>query len=245
MDRNLWWSVFWWPWGVVWSVTALAVAVAWVALVVARRVDRRNRPAVEVPGLTLYLDEQAVTRIYLTGGYGDALRREVEEHEGRKRGWWLGLWARLFGGGRSSETEYKVVRKYIADNDSIVIAGKVFRALESARAVVHVDLVEGTVRRPTPDGGARLEGEKSYVSVEGKFRLAHRTGDSAVFLAPYGVPDDPEEGPQVRLDCRPKYLSDDDVPIPDDPFQARCLGKVQSWNKDTGELVIRPIAIFQ
>ena len=246
MDKGLWWSVFWWPWGVVWLVTLTALVVAVVALVTTRRAARRDRPAVDVPGLTFYLDEPAVTRIDLTGGYGDALRREVEEQEGRKRGWWVGLWARLFGGGRSAETEYRIVSKYIADNDPVVIAGKVFRALEAARAVVHVDLVDRTALRvPGARAGdpVRLEGVNSYVSVRGKFRLVEQTGDTSVFLAPYGDPVDPGRGPQVRVECRHRYLGDDD--IPGKPFQARCLGKVQSWDEVGGELVVRPIAVFQ
>jgi hypothetical protein len=33
--------------------------------------------------------------------------------------------------------------------------------------------------------------------------------------------------------------------VPDGPFLARCLGRVERWNPRTRELVVDPIAIFK
>lgn len=250
VDRALWWSV-WWPWVVVWATTAVAVVVTVGVLVWAWRSRKRFTVVRDVPGLTFYLDERSVMDLYQSGGYGDALRREVEERVGTSNDKKLALKVQETveaSGGRTSGRE--VVSRYIETAEPIAVIGVLLTVLEAADGVVHVDLRKRTMVRDNAllrggiDGRtARLRGLDSYVSVKGVFRAARENGATTVFLAPFGDPDDPEDGPQVRVECQHSGLRDD--VIPEGTFQARCLGKVQAWKAADGELVIRPIAIFQ
>jgi hypothetical protein len=65
----------------------------------------------------------------------------------------------------------------------------VSRYIETAEPIAVIGVLLTVSRRPT-----------------GVFRAAQENGATTVFLAPYGDPDDPAEGPQVRLecDCRPE-----------------------------------------
>ncbi|MBP2334665.1 hypothetical protein [Saccharothrix coeruleofusca] len=251
VDRGLWWSV-WWPWAAVWLTTALALVVAAVVLVLAWRARHRYAPRAEVPGLTLYLDEKAVMDLYQVGGYGDAMAKEVVDRVGVTKDGKIALKGLDMGleGARASGRE--VVKTYIENYEPIAVVGLLLDALESGDGVVHVDLRDRTVRG-TPAlvralgeesaRTARLRRIDTYVSVRGVFRVAEEGSGTTVLLAPFGDPDDPEEGPQVRVECQSAGLRDDVVP--DGVFNARCLGKVQSWKARDGELVIRPIAVFQ
>lgn len=252
MDEELWWSV-WGGWAVVWVVTAAAVLVMLITLVLALRANRRP---VAFPDLAFYLHEKSVMNLYLSGGYGDALRREVQEKVDTARSRRFGL--KLFRGeaGANRSVGREVVTRYIAQNQPIAVIGDVLRALESADGVVHVDLRRGTIRRTAalqkalatidPDSSPRetpLRHLDRYVSIRGQFRLRNRTGAPAIFQAAYGIPESTTNPATLRLDCHPDDLRLDLVP--DGWFQARCLGKVQSWHPDTQELTVLPIAIFQ
>ncbi|MFE2756707.1 hypothetical protein ACFXGA_32400 [Actinosynnema sp. NPDC059335] len=249
VDRALWWSV-WWPWAVVWIVTALALVVAAGVAVWAWRSRRRYAPPREAPGLTIYLHEKSVMDLYQVGRYGDAMTKEVVDRVGVTKDGKIALKGLDLGleGARTSGRE--VVKTYIEQYEPIAVVGLLLDALESASAVVHVDLRDLTVLRNAAleqhlrEGDAvRLRRIDSYVSVKGVFRVASDRDGTTVFLAPFGDPDDPEEGPQVRVECHHTGLRDDVVP--EGGFQARCLGKVQAWKADAQQLVIRPIAMFQ
>ena len=83
-----------------------------------------------------------------------------------------------------------------------------------------------------------------FVSVTGLF-TARRTDSGDVELsARYGRG---EPSARVKITCEesegrgefrnPAYYTGE--------FQARCLGKVRTWNRETGELALDPIAIFR
>lgn len=249
VDRTLWWSV-WWPWAVVWLVTALAVVVAIGVAVWAWRSRHRFAPAREVPGLTIYLHEKSVMDLYQVGGFGDAMAKEVVDRVGVTKDGKIALRGLDLGveGVRTSGRE--VVKTYIEQYEPIAVVGLLLDALESASAVVHVDLRDLSVLRNTAleqraqtVDVVRLRRLDAYVSVKGVFRVASDGDGTTVFLAPFGDPDDPEDGPQVRVECYHAGLRDDVVP--EGGFQARCLGRVQAWRADVQQLVIRPIAMFQ
>ena len=253
VDRALWWSV-WWPWAVVWLVTALAIAVAAGVGLWAWRSRRRFAASREVPGLTIYLHEKSVMDLYQVGRYGDAMTKEVVDRVGVTKDGKIALKGLDLGveGARTSGRE--VVKTYIEQYEPIAVVGVLLDALESAAGVVHVDLRDLTVRRNTaleqhleqhsaPADVVRLRRIDSYVSVKGVFRVASDDDGTTVFLAPFGDPDDPEAGPQVRVECYNGGLRDDVVP--EGGFRAQCLGRVQAWKADSRELVIRPIAMFQ
>ncbi|PSL52438.1 hypothetical protein B0I31_113110 [Saccharothrix carnea] len=249
VDRALWWSV-WWPWAVVWLVTVLAVVATIGVTVWAWRSRHRFAPAREVPGLTIYLHEKSVMDLYQVGGFGDAMAKEVVDRVGVTKDGKIALRGLDLGveGVRTSGRE--VVKTYIEQYEPIAVVGLLLDALESASAVVHVDLGDLTVlrntaleqRAQTPDV-VRLRRLDAYVSVKGVFRVVSDGDGTTVFLAPFGDPDDPEDGPQVRVECYHSGLRDDVVP--EGGFRAQCLGRVQAWKADSRELVIRPIAMFQ
>lgn len=253
VDRALWWSV-WWPWAVVWIVTALAVVVALGVGLWAWRSRRRFTPSREVPGLTIYLHEKSVMDLYQVGGYGDAMTKEVVDRVGVTKDGKIALKGLDMGVEGARQSGREVVKTYIEQYEPIAVVGVLLDALEAASGVVHVDLRDLSVRRNTaleqhlerhsaPTDVVRLRRIDSYVSVKGVFRVASDGDGTTVFLAPFGDPDDPETGPQVRVECYNAGLRDDVVP--EGGFQARCLGKVQAWRADDRQLVIRPIAMFQ
>jgi hypothetical protein len=234
----------------VWIVTVLALVVAAGVGVWAWRSRHRFAPAREVPGLTIYLHEKSVMDLYQVGRYGDAMTKEVVDRVGVTKDGKIALKGLDLGveGARTSGRE--VVKTYIEQYEPIAVVGVLLDALESASGVVHVDLRDLTVLRNTAleqhleaTDAVRLRRIDSYVSVKGVFRVASDGDGTTVFLAPFGDPDDPEQGPQVRVECYNAGLRDDVVP--EGGFQARCLGKVQSWKADAQQLVIRPIAMFQ
>jgi hypothetical protein len=231
----------------VWLATVLAALIAFGALIWAWR--SRGGPS-NVPGLTFYLDEKSVMDIYVSGGYGDAMEREVEIREDRSKGGKFVLKLPWGESGGNRTTGHEEVTRYIKTASSIAVIRVVLDALESQNGVVHVDLRDRTVLRNKAlqhavDSSDQLKLRRvdSYISVRGLFRMVDRTDSTIVLRAPYGDPDDPADGPQLRLECHHEGLRMDAVP--DGVFKARCLGTVQSWKAGTAELVIHPIAIFQ
>jgi len=77
-----------------------------------------------------------------------------------------------------------------------------------------------------------------YVVVQGKFTVAQESDDEVVLHARIG-----EEDAWVRVACSDDHLRRREVPK--GQFNARCLGKSQAWEPDSGELVILPIAVLQ
>ncbi|GAA0925018.1 MULTISPECIES: hypothetical protein [Streptomyces violaceusniger group] len=259
VDSGMWWSV-WWPWMLVWLVTAVSLiaVVAWLAVRV-HRYRKRLRSSAEKPteGICLYLHDRAIMNLYEMGRYEKALEREVQHRITRTADG--SLRARLFGvgvsGGRNVSREE--ISMYIESAKPITAIGLIVDTLERTDAIVHGDLRTGTITRnhaleraldtiDRPGPGAaesvRLRDIEDFVSIRGRFRKAGQTPSRTVFLAPYGDPEDPAEGPQVRVVCTTDGLRNDDSH--EGTFPARCLGKVRDWNPGTGELTIEAIAIF-
>ncbi|MBB5958386.1 hypothetical protein FHS29_004994 [Saccharothrix tamanrassetensis] len=242
VDRALWWSV-WWPWAVVWMVTALAILVALGVLFFAWRARHRFGPTREVPGLTLYLNAKNVMDLYQVGGFGDALVKEVTDRVGVTKDGKIALPGLPdLSAGVSSGRE--VVKTYLERYEPITVVGVLIDALEAAGSLVHVDLAEQTVVRNSAldrvahkEEVVRLRKLKSYVSVRGEFQLEEDGGEAAVFTSAVG-----SDGMRVRVECQPDDL---DPSVGDGPFDAICLGRVQAWRPATRELVVRPIAMFQ
>ncbi|MEU4446733.1 hypothetical protein AB0K14_07695 [Actinosynnema sp. NPDC050801] len=226
-DRALWFSV-WWPWLVLWTVTATCLSTTAAILWVARR--RWQNPR-RIAGICYYLDEHAV--LDLSAVYGPTLVKEARTTE----------YAVRLGDLKTSSSR-EVVRTYVAVAEPIMVVNSVLEALETTDGLVEVDLTAGTMRVPTSSRHGRsatLREVDGFVSVEGYFRTTSRSGDTAVLVAPFGDPDDPESGPRVSVHCAVAHLL---VDPPEGTFAARCLGRVQAWDAERGELTIRPIALF-
>ena len=148
-----------------------------------------------------------------------------------------------------------MLRTCIETAEPITVVTIIVDVLEHAGDIVHVNLpkrevtagealdkaLHADLERPT--AGVRLRDLEAFVSIQGRFRATNRTDTATTFDAPYGDPDDPTDGPQVRLICAAAGLRGAEVPA--GPFRARCLGRVEDWNPDSGRLIVHPIAIFR
>lgn len=249
------WRAVWWPWLLAWAATAVLLVATVVIVIVHRRRDvaataRRHQ-------ISFYLDENSVMDLYRQygGKYKAALRQEVQERISSSRE--IELTADLAplqaGGKRGVNSE--VFRTYIEKAEPITVVTIIVDVLEHAGDIVHVNLpkrevtagealdkaLHADLERPT--AGVRLRDLEAFVSIQGRFRATHRTDTATTFDAPYGDPDDPTDGPQVRLICAASGLRGAEVPA--GPFRARCLGRVEDWNPDSGRLIVHPIAIFR
>ncbi|MFE7127143.1 hypothetical protein [Streptomyces sp. NPDC057617] len=259
-----WWGIRW-PWMLVWLLTAVCLAALLVLTVLrlvrflrGRRPD--SRPATF--SICFYLHGTTVMDHYQMRGYAAALRREVEQRtsdstEGNVRASVLGA---TLGGGRRDTME--VVSKYLQVAEPISVIGVIMDVLEKEDVIVHVDLVNGTVRHnralaagsgtgagagARAGAGAsrrtvRLRDIEDFVLIRGRFRKVSESSGATVFEAPYGDPDLPGEGPRVRVTCATEGLR---TAPGQGTFLARCLGKVQDWNAEDAVLDVQAMAIFR
>ncbi|MFI2369463.1 hypothetical protein [Streptomyces sp. NPDC018833] len=250
-----WWGV-WWPWMLLWLLTAAGAGA--LLVLAAHRLVRGRRGGRDLTySICFYLHDRSVMDHYQMRGYAAALRKEVEQRtsdskDGSVRAKVFGLSA---GGGRKDNSE--IVSKYLEVAEPISVIGVVMNVLEKKDVIVHVDLVGETVRRnaalaralaghPRSAASAaqtvRLRDIEDFVLIRGRFRKIGESPESTVFLAPYGDPDDPSAGPRVRVTCATEGLRNE---VPRGTFSARCLGKVQDWNAGDSVLEVQAMAIFR
>ncbi|MFF3323525.1 hypothetical protein [Streptomyces sp. NPDC002889] len=252
---EVWWGV-WWPWMLLWLLTLAGAFTALVMAVLRLTRGRRGRGQNLTYSICFYLHDRSVMDHYQMRGYAAALRREVEQRtsdskDGTIRATVFGLSA---GGGRRDNSE--IVSKYMEVAEPISVIGIIMDVLEEKDVIVHVDLVNQTVRRnaaltrglATPHGSGTsqqtvlLRDIEDFVLIRGRFRKVEESPRSTVLLAPYGDPADPAEGPRVRVTCATEGLRTE---VPQGTFSARCLGKVQDWNADGAVLEVQAMAIFR
>ncbi|WP_257153663.1 hypothetical protein [Streptomyces lunaelactis] len=252
---EVWWGV-WWPWMLLWLMTMTGV-VTLLALTLTR-LTRGGRTGGQnlTYSICFYLHDRSVMDHYQMRGYAAALRREVEQRtsdsrDGNIRATVFGLSA---GGGRRDNSE--IVSKYLEVAEPISVIGIIMDVLEEKDVIVHVDLVNQTIRRNealakglatlhgsgTSEQTVRLRDIEDFVLIRGRFRKISESPESTVLLAPYGNPDDPGQGPRVRVTCATEGLRNE---VPQGTFSARCLGKVQDWNADEAVLEVQAMAIFR
>ncbi|GGO44697.1 hypothetical protein [Streptomyces lasiicapitis] len=255
-----WWDL-WWPWMTVWLATAVCVGVlaryAVVRWALGRpgrgRAARRRRT---FHGMCFYLHEQRVMDLYQTGGFSAALEQEVADRTNVTSG--FGLWAKFTGaaGGKAHRDVTKErFTTYVQQNTPITVIGLLMDTMRREDAVVHADLTTGRLvpnrsladaLRDSDDDGVALSAVMSeFVSVTGRFTARRVGGDEVVLRARYGSGDPPAH---VRVTCaadgiREEFLHEDDYFSGE--FQARCLGKVRTWNREAGELTLDAVAIFR
>lgn len=249
-DRALWWSV-WWPWMVVWGVTALALVVLAVTAVLAWRARHQYGLEGHPLGVPVYIDGPTVLNIMSVLGLKpiptDVTAKAVLTRDGKIEVPGLAAGA---GAGRVDE-ETRVFRETY---EPIDLVGPLVKTLSDRNQLLYVDVVGGTLQQNVAverhlrstgqdPNAVPLLGINAYVSVVGRFRLDSDGDGIKVLLALFGEDDDANEVPRVRLECADEWLLDD--AIPDGTFYASCLGRVQSWKPEDRQLVIRPIAMFQ
>lgn len=255
MFTEAWWGV-WWPWMLLWLMTAGGAAALLVLAV--NRLVRGGRGGRDLTySICFYLHDRSVMDHYQMRGYAAALRKEVEQRtsdskDGSVRAKVFGL---STGGGRKDNRE--IVSRYMEVAEPISVIGLIVDVLEKNDVIVHVDLVTETVRRnaalaraaaghrrsgASPAQSVRLRDIEDFVLIRGRFRKIGESPESTVFLAPYGDPDDPSSGPRVRVTCATEGLRNE---VPQGTFSARCLGKVQDWNAADSVLEVQAMAIFR
>jgi hypothetical protein len=240
---NLWWSV-WWQWLAVWAATVVALLIAVATLVVQWR-GRRKR-GTPLPYVSLYLHEQSVMDLYQFR-YQGALEQQVEARVGRRTQVRAGAGVSAVHFGGNLERNREEFRKYLEVSEPITVIGILMDVLEDD--IIHVDLQRGSLMAgqnvDIRQRRIRLSelGGRAYVLARGGFEAGAASGaSSTVFLAPYGNGGATGPSPAIRVRCANSGLRGE---IPDGRFWARCLGTVQGWDRDTGQLVIDPIAIFK
>ncbi|HEX7302473.1 hypothetical protein [Lentzea sp.] len=232
VDRALWWSVSW-GWILLWAATLLAFAVV---VVLAWRWLRRGAPEPEVPGLLFYVHAQRMINLCKVGRYDDAVTRQFVKQITVTKGGKLQVGPSEFGIGVDGSVVEQNTDTYEKPATEIDVIGVVLAGLRAAHGVVDVDLNTRTI---TADDAwrrgkaRRLNDIRDYVSLHGRFEAGE--GDSVVLVAPVGEH-------RVRVECDRASLRDT---LPPGQFNARCLGKVQSWNAATGEIVVLPVVVFQ
>ncbi|MGW1493185.1 hypothetical protein [Streptomyces sp. NPDC002402] len=250
-----WWGV-WWPWLLLWLLTAAGL-VTLLVVALSRLTGGRGKGGQNLTfSICFYLHDKTVMDHYQMRRYTAALRKEVEQrttaaNDGHIRAKVFGVGV---GGGRRDNRE--VVAKFLEVAEPISVIGIVMDVLEENDVIVHVDLVNETVRRNAAlsNGLSALRGPGSsqqtvrlrdiedFVLIRGRFRKIGESPESTVFLAPYGDPADPAAGPRVRVTCATEGLRNE---VPQGTFSARCLGKVQDWNAEDAVLEVQAMAIFR
>lgn len=247
-----WWQV-WWPWMLVWGVTLLTTVTAVVLLV--RRLTTRE--PVKPPRVAFYLGTTAIMDMYQLLRYKPALQSEVQEEIKRSSNSTL---KKAFPGvldvGGGVQVDRNVFKTYIENDEPITVISILMDVLNTIGDISQIDLPTRTIipgklvaaevtssRRtaaPKP-GSLRLSELDCSVLLQGEYRQAPGATENMVtFHAPYGTADSPV---RVRIDCEKSDLRRQH--LPDGPFKARCLGRVERWDGRQGELVVAPIAIFK
>lgn len=230
-----------------WLIAGAGLLAAALVVGAYRLTVRRYAPAPGYPGICFYLHEKHVMNLYLQGDY-EALRQEVEDRFRTDTGTSLGAKVAGIHGRAGRDAEKERIIRYIREVGPITVIGRIVEELSRKGHIVHVDLLsgvlepgEGTDRalRSAHRAQARLSDLSSFVfvSVTGRFQMIDKTDEAVVLAASYG------DLAQVSLTCRSSQLLED---VPPNPFSARCLGRIQGWDPDTGRLVLDPVlAIYR
>ncbi|MFI8187763.1 hypothetical protein ACIF8T_02965 [Streptomyces sp. NPDC085946] len=251
-----WWAL-WWPWLVVWAATAACCAVLLrYGLIRAGRLRRRRRGGRTVHGMCFFLHEQRVMDLYQQGGFSAALEQEVADRINVTSG--VGLRARFgLGGGKANRDVTKErVTAYIQHSTPITVIRLLMDTMRKEDVVVHADLTTGSLEpnralaeilreRGASDRVALTEVMSEFVSVTGRFTARSADGGDIVLRAPYG---DGRPRAHVKITCEAAGVREgfqNAEYADEEEFQARCLGKVRTWNRTRGELTLDPIAIFR
>ncbi|MER5514493.1 hypothetical protein [Streptomyces sp. NPDC002763] len=252
-----WWGAWGWPWALLWALTVLAwlvLAGYGVTASVRRRAGRGGGRTVH--GMCFYLHEQRVMDLFQSGGFAAALEQEVADRTNVTTG--FGLKGRLgFGdGGATQDITRERVTTYVRQNTPITVIRLLMDTMRKEDVVVDADLLTGRLV-PNRALGERLRERRServalsdvmseFVWVTGRF-TASRLGDSSLVLrAGYGA--DSDEPAHVRMTCSVSEVREefqDEEYSEGVEFQARCLGKVRSWNRRARELTLDPLAVFR
>jgi len=249
-----WWGL-WWPWMVVWLLTAACMCVL-VQHVLARLgwLRRRRRPARIFHGICFYLHDQRVMDLYQTGGFSAALEQEVADRTNVTAG--IGLLGKIGVGEARAQRDVSKERftTYLQQNTPITVIGLLMDTMRKEDVVVHADLTTGLLvpNRALADALRESDTDQvplsavmsEFVSVTSRFTARTSVGGDVVLRARYGSGEPPAH---VKITCAAAGVREEfkDEEYFSGEFQARCLGKVRTWNREAGELTLDAVAIFR
>ncbi|MEV0635989.1 hypothetical protein AB0I77_13630 [Streptomyces sp. NPDC050619] len=250
-----WWSL-WWPWMVVWLLTAACCAVlVRYALIRAWLPRRRRRGGGRmVSGMCIYLHETWVRSIADIFGIPNADKMTIAQRTNDSSG--FGVLGRFgFGSGKAQhdKTRERVI-EYLEQNTPMKALRLILEKMRAQDMVVDADLTTGrlvlnaalaeTMRDAEDRQTAPLTAVRSdFVSVTGLFTARSAGNGDVVLRARYGQG---EPAAQVKITCKEDWVrAEFQVEDYDEgEFPATCLGRVRTWNGATGELTLDPVSVF-
>ncbi|MCF3135183.1 hypothetical protein [Streptomyces olivochromogenes] len=246
-----WWDV----WGRQWAVLWLLTLAGWiwllgygVTVLLRWRRTRRGGERGRVRGVCFHLHENRVMDLFQSGGYAVALEQEVADRTNLTAGTGDKIPAK---GGVTRER----VTTYVRQNTPITVIRLLMDTMRKEDVVVDADLLTGRLvpnraldarlRERGGDQVALSDVMSEFVWVTARFTARRPNGGDIVLRAGYG---DPEEPAHIKITCAVRDVREEfhDEEYSDGvEFQARCLGKVRSWNRQARELTLDPVAIFR
>jgi hypothetical protein len=250
------WRSVWWPWLLIWAATFLSLVIAMALALRYWYIHYRRAAAVRHHDISFYLDDKSVMDLYLQygGKYKAPLRQEVKEHISNNREIELNADLAPIQTRAKTGVNRDVIRSYIENAEPITVIGIIIDVLEQADDIVHVDLRKrevtfnralNKIRNAHGDEGPtaiHLRGLDTFVSIRGQFHVAEVTDAATTFEAPFGAP---TNTPHPRVSCHCMASGMRGAPVPSSSFSARCLGRVEEWDANTGRLKVHPIALFR
>jgi hypothetical protein len=249
------WRSVWWPWLLVWAITLVSLIAA-IAIALTHWRRHRRTATIRHHDISFYLDEKSVMDLYLQygGKYKAPLRQEVKEHITNNREIELNADLAPLQARAKAGVNRDIVRSYIENAEPITVIGIIIDVLEQADDIAHVDLRKQEVtfnnalnKSRNSDGDeafttVHLRSLDTFVSIRGKFHAAETTDSITTFEAPFSDLTDASQ-PHVSCTCMTSGMRG--APVPRGSFQARCLGRVEDWDANTGKLKVHPIALFR
>ncbi|GGZ11123.1 hypothetical protein [Streptomyces poonensis] len=253
-----WWGL-WWPWLVVWALTAgcLAVVLRYVVARLGRlRRGRGGRARTMGYGMCFFLHRERVMNLYQFGGFSAALEQEVAEETNVTTKNTLSPKSFLGGVEAGREASRQRVTEYVQTSTPITVIRLLMDTMRKEDVIVDVDLASGLLI-PNRALGENLRDRgdahrapvsaaaavSAFVLVNGRFSAQKLDNDDIVLCARYGRGEPPA---QVRIPCEADGLLEGQNPdYLNGEFQARCLARVHTWNRETGELTLNPVAVFR
>ncbi|MGW1888852.1 hypothetical protein ACWCP6_01130 [Streptomyces sp. NPDC002004] len=252
IDRT-WWGL-WWPWMAVWLLTAGSVGV--LVRYAAVRSGRRRRTGTRrtIPGLCFYLHAQRVMNLYKSGGFVAAVEQEVSDRTTVSRGGGVTGRSPVAEGRLDGSVVNETLTTYLRVITPITVIRLLMDTMRKEDVVVEADLTTGrlvpnrsladSMREEGTDQVALSTITSEFVSVTGRFTARATSSGDVVLTAPYG---EGMSAARVRITCLQAGIEEElqNEEYYEGEFEARCLGKVRTWNPEAGELTLDAVAIFR
>ncbi len=251
-----WWGL-WWPWVVVWGVTAacFGVVVQYGLARLGRLRRRRGGDAGTMRyGMCFFLHRRDIMNLYRFGGFSAATEQEVAERINVTTSHKLLPKLGIGQGEAGREATKERVTEYVRVSEPITVIRLLMDTMRKEDVIVAVDLTTGLL---TPNeaftedlqrrGDSRhapvsaAADVSAFVLVTGRFRAEKLENGDIVLRARYGHGRTPA---RVRIICKADGIEGETEHLTGE-FRARCLAGAPSWNEETGELTLDPLAVFR